>query len=112
MMFRGSETNETAVAPEEAEGARSAILAFIQRRFPEVACFMTTLRKDGRPVIRQVSAFVEATETSWTISTVSQSTHLKNVHVRNNPIVTYLWIEPRPTEYRMFPNVWAQGRCA
>ncbi|GIW06956.1 MAG: hypothetical protein KatS3mg060_1761 [Dehalococcoidia bacterium] len=99
--------DERAVSPEEARAALPEIQAFLRRRFPEVACFLTTLRKDGRPSIRQVGAFV----TDWTIETATQPWHVKNQHIRRNPIVTYLWVGLTPGEYRAVPNVMLQGVC-
>jgi hypothetical protein len=54
-----------------------------------------------------VSTFVE----DWTVGTISQSTHIKNLHIRRNPNVTYLWTELKPGEFRSAKNVWLQGRC-
>ncbi|MFN8534446.1 MAG: pyridoxamine 5'-phosphate oxidase family protein [Dehalococcoidia bacterium] len=99
--------DERAVSPEEAQAALAEIHSFIQRRFPEVACFMTTMRKDGRPSIRQVGTFV----TGWTIETATQPWHVKNLHIRRNPIVTYLWVGLTPGEFRAVPNVMIQGTC-
>ena len=38
---------------------RAEIQAFISQRPPAAHAFMTTLKKDGQPYIRQVSTFVE-----------------------------------------------------
>jgi hypothetical protein len=54
-----------------------------------------------------VSAFVEG----WTVGTISQGEHLKNQHIRNNPIVAYLWVEKCPEEDRWLKSVWMQGTC-
>ena len=99
--------DENAVDTPEGEGARAAIHAFISQRFPAVSCFMITHRKNGLPSIRQVGVFVEG----WTVNTVSQSTHLKNKHVKNNPNVTYLWVGLTPNEHFSVPNVMLQGTC-
>lgn len=99
--------DERAVSFEEAQAVLPEIEAFLRRRFPEVACFLTTLRKDGRPAIRQVGAFV----TGWTIETATQPWHVKNQHIRRNPLVTYLWVGLTPGAFRAVPNVMLQGIC-
>lgn len=99
--------DETRVDDAEAETARPAIHEFIQRLFPEVTLFMTTLKKDGSPSVRQVSSFVEG----WTIGTITRSTHLKNLHIARNPVVTYHWVSLTPNEWRAVPNVVIQGTC-
>ena len=82
---------------------REEIRTFISTRPPAVHAFMTTLKKDGQPYIRQVSTFVEG----WTINTVSRFTNLKMTHIRNNPLVTYMWVQS-PSDYGA-KNVWVQG---
>lgn len=99
--------DERRVAPENAEDARGEIQEFIGRRFPDITCYMITLKKDGTPSIRQVSTFVEG----WTVGTISQSTHIKNLHIRRNPNVTYLWTELKAGEFRSAKNVWLNGTC-
>lgn len=99
--------DEHVVSPEEAGAALDEIRAFVQRGFPDVACFMTTIRKDGRPSSRQVGSFI----TEWSVETATQPWHVKNLHIRRNPIVTYLWVELIPGEFRMARNVFLQGTC-
>src|SRR6476660_4392415 len=57
--------------------------------------------------MRPVSAFVEG----WTVGTISQKEHLKNIHIRNNPQVGYLWSELAPENGRWLKSVWMQGIC-
>ncbi len=99
--------NEHVVSDEEAASVLPAIKEFINQRLPNVACFMTTLRKDGRPAIRQVGSFI----TGWTVETATQPWHVKNKHIRRNPLVTYLWVELHEAEHRMVRNVMLQGEC-
>jgi hypothetical protein len=98
---------EREATPEQAESARQAIKDFIQLSSPGTLKMMITLRKDGRPHARPVSAFVEG----WTVGTISQGEHLKNQHVRNNPQVGYLWTELHPEVDRWVKTVWLQGTC-
>lgn len=79
------------------------IREFIGQRPPAVNSFLITLRSDGAPFIRQVSTFLEG----WTIQTVSNASHLKVRHLRNNPTVTYLWVQQRPQFGAK--NVWVNG---
>jgi general stress protein 26 len=85
------------------EDKKAEIQAFINQRPPAVHAFMTTLKRDGSPYIRQVSTFIEG----WTIYTVSRFTNLKMKHLRNNSRVTYMWVAPE-AEYGAV-NVWVQG---
>ncbi|MFN8534534.1 MAG: pyridoxamine 5'-phosphate oxidase family protein [Dehalococcoidia bacterium] len=96
---------EREVSPELAEQARGEIKAWIADASPHTSKFLITLRKDGRPHARPVSAFVEG----WTIGTISQGEHLKNQHVRNNPVVGYLWVEKNPAAGTWSKSVWVQG---
>jgi hypothetical protein len=98
---------EREATPEQAEQARAAIKEWIKHSSPHTAKFLITLRKDGRPHCRPVSAFVEG----WTVGTISQGEHLKNQHIRNNPVVAYLWVEKCPAENQWLKSVWMQGRC-
>jgi hypothetical protein len=45
------------------------------------------------------------------VGTVSQDVHLKNQHVRNNPVVGYLWVEQCPPPGVRPKSVWMQGLC-
>ena len=99
--------SERPVSSDEANAALGEIQEFIQRGFPDVACFMTTIRKDGQPSMRQVGSFV----TGWSVETATQPWHVKNWHIRRNPSVTYLFVELTATPYRMARNVMLQGTC-
>ncbi|MCS6802559.1 MAG: pyridoxamine 5'-phosphate oxidase family protein [Chloroflexota bacterium] len=79
------------------------IREFIGQRPPAVNSFLITLRSDGTPFIRQVSTFIEG----WTIQTVSNAANLKVRHIRNNPAVSYLWVQQRPQFGAK--NVWVNG---
>ncbi|GIW11250.1 MAG: hypothetical protein KatS3mg061_2307 [Dehalococcoidia bacterium] len=72
---------EREASPEEVERVRDEIKAWIQHMAPHTAKFLITLRKDGRPHCRPVSAFVEG----WTVGTISQGEHLKNQHISQQP---------------------------
>lgn len=98
---------EAEASHEEGERVREDVLAFIQGRARPMYAFLMTLRKDGRPDTRPVSTFVEG----WTVGTVSQDLHLKNQHVRTNPVVGYLWADQCPQEGVRPKSVWMQGRC-
>jgi hypothetical protein len=99
--------NEHEAKPEDAARVREEIKAFIQHSAPGTAKMLITLRKDGRPHARPVSTFVEA----WTVGTISQGEHLKNQHIRNNPIVGYTWTELNPDPNKWLKTVWMQGTC-
>ncbi|GIW05556.1 MAG: hypothetical protein KatS3mg060_0361 [Dehalococcoidia bacterium] len=98
---------EAEATPEEAERVREDVKAFIQGRSGPMFAFLTTLRKDGRPHTRPVATFVEG----WTVGTISQDLHLKNQHIRNNPIVGYLWVDQCPAAGVRPRSVWMQGVC-
>lgn len=98
---------EAEASPDEAERVKPDVLAFIQGRGAPHVAFLTTLRKDGRPHCRPVSTFVEG----WTVGTISQDLHLKNRHIRNNPVVGYLWVEQCPPPGIRPKSVWMQGVC-
>ncbi|MFN8532340.1 MAG: pyridoxamine 5'-phosphate oxidase family protein [Dehalococcoidia bacterium] len=98
---------EAEASAEDAERVRAEVQAFIQGKGATFFAFMTTMRKDGRPHTRPVATFVEG----WTVGTISQDLHLKNQHVRNNPVVGYLWVEQCPPEGIRPKNVWMQGLC-
>lgn len=96
---------EREVSAEEAERHREEIRAFISD-WDRVAVYLMTLRRDGRPLMRPVSAFVEG----WTIQTVTQDVHLKTRQVRRNPIVAYLFTGLEARERGNDPvSVYVQG---
>jgi general stress protein 26 len=100
-------SREREASPEDAARVREEVKAYIQHSGEGTAKFMITLRKDGRPHCRPVSAFVEG----WTVGTISQAEHLKNQHIRNNPQVGYLWVELNPDGSHWLKSVWMQGNC-
>ena len=96
---------EREVSAEEAERHREEVRAFISD-WDRVAVYLMTLRRDGRPLMRPVSAFVEG----WTIQTVTQDVHLKTKQVRRNPIVAYLFTGLEARERGNDPvSVYVQG---
>lgn len=98
---------EREASPDEAARIREEVLELMRRPSTEVAKYMITMRKDGRPHGRPVGAFVEG----WTVGTISQGEHLKNTHIRNNPQVAYLWTELHPEPDARTKTVWMQGTC-
>ncbi|MCY4640359.1 MAG: pyridoxamine 5'-phosphate oxidase family protein [Chloroflexi bacterium] len=95
---------------ERSEALRGEIHAFICGESGEVACFLTTLRRDGRPLTRPVNAMV----TAWSVETVTQDIQYKTQHVRANAVVSYLWVsaESRPGFGVHAPrSVFLEGRA-
>ena len=95
---------------EQSEALRGEIRAFISGERGAAACFLTTLRRDGRPLTRPVNALV----TGWSVETVTQDIQYKTQHVRANPVVAYLWVsaEGRPGFGVHAPrSVFLQGRA-
>ncbi len=89
---------------------RKAIHDFIAQYHQGTLSFLMTTRQNGLPMMRPVSTFVEG----WTIQTISQHHHLKLTHVRNNPIVGYLFTDAAGEPYNALgytKNVWISGRC-
>jgi general stress protein 26 len=99
---------EREVPAEQAEALRGEIHDFIAQ-YQKIPSFMMTYRKDGRPIMRPVSTFVEG----WTIGTITQDLHPKTQHIRRNPVVGYLWVDTKPRNGIPFgpKNVWVQGRA-
>ncbi|MCZ6876170.1 MAG: pyridoxamine 5'-phosphate oxidase family protein [bacterium] len=94
----------------EGETYREAIHSFISQYRSGTLSFLHTTRKNGLPAMRPVSTFVEG----WTIQTVSQHHHVKLTHVRNNPLVGYLFLDAEGEPYNALgytKNVWVAGRC-
>ncbi|MFN8535155.1 MAG: pyridoxamine 5'-phosphate oxidase family protein [Dehalococcoidia bacterium] len=79
------------------------IQAFMQKRHPEVTAFLVTTKRDGRPFIRQVNAFVDG----WTVTSLSPPEGLKISQIRRNPAAAFLWVQQFPD--RLARNVWVQG---
>ncbi|MCS7003341.1 MAG: pyridoxamine 5'-phosphate oxidase family protein, partial [Dehalococcoidia bacterium] len=77
---------------------------FISTPAPAVNTFLTTIKSDGSPYIRQVSAFVEG----WRLGTISNADNLKVTHLRRNPVATYLFVQQQPQFGAK--NIWLQGR--
>jgi general stress protein 26 len=99
--------SEAEASSDVAESIKDQVMEFMTRPSSQVAKFLITLRKDGRPHSRPVAAFVEG----WTIGTISQGEHLKNTHIRNNPIVGYQFVELHPEPGKPLKSVWVQGTC-
>ena len=96
---------EREVSADEGERHREEIRAFISD-WDRVATYLLTIRRDGRPLMRPVSAFVEG----WTIQTVTQNVHLKTRQVRRNPVVAYLFSGLEARERGNDPvSVYVQG---
>ena len=101
---------EVELPREQSEALREEIHAFIAGERGERACFLTTLRRDGRPLTRPVNALV----TGWSVETVTQDIQYKTGHVRANPVVSYLWVsaESRPGFRVHAPrSVFLEGRA-
>jgi general stress protein 26 len=98
---------ESEASEADAERVKGEVLDFIAGRGAPMFGFLITMRKDGRPHSRPVSTFVEG----WTVGTISQDIHLKNQHIRNNPVVGYLWVEQCPNPGIRPKSVWMQGLC-
>ena len=101
---------EVELPRERSEALRGEIHAFISGERGATACFLTTLRRDGRPLTRPVNAMV----TDWSVETVTQDIQHKTRHVRRNPVVSYLWVsaEGRPGFGAWAPrSVFLEGRA-
>ena len=99
---------EKAVDDRTGESLREEIRDFISRYHAGTLSFMLTLRRNGTPVMRPVSTFVEG----WTIGTISQHHQVKVQHVRNNPTVGYLFVDAEGPPYMSLgytKNVWVAG---
>ena len=95
---------------DEGEAYRQAIYEFIAQYHKGTLSYLLTTRKNGVPMMRPVSAFVEG----WTIQTISQHHHVKLAHVRHNPLVGYLFTDAAGEPYNALgytKNVWIAGRC-
>ena len=77
---------EIALSEAESEALRDELHAFVSGERGATACFLTTVRRDGRPLTRPVNAML----TGWTVEAVTQDIQLKTRHVRSNPTVAYL----------------------
>ena len=101
---------EKRIDAETGEKYRQAIHDFISQYHKDTLSFLMTTRKNGLPMMRPVSVFVEG----WMIQTISQHHHVKLVHIRNHPIVGYLFTEAEGEPYNDLgytKNVWISGRC-
>ncbi len=99
------------VTPEQAAELKPEVLAFISDPTLHVSHLMTR-RRDGRELMRPVATFVE----DWVVGTITQDVQPKTSHVRNDPVVGYLWLgrEDRLQSYGTNWNprsVWMQGRA-
>lgn len=99
---------ERELPQEIADGLREEIRRFITQ-WNQIPSFMMTFRRDGRPIMRPVSTFVEG----WTVGTITQDLHVKTQHLRNNPIVGYLWVDKKGRGRLDWAprSVWMQGRA-
>ncbi len=98
---------EKELPAEMAAQLRPEIQAFVQQ-YQKVPSWLMTFRKDGRPVMRPVSTFVEG----WTVQTITQDIQPKTKHIRNNSTVAYLWVDNQPHHNNrlMVPkNVFLEG---
>lgn len=101
---------EKRIDAEVGENYRKAIHDFISQYHKGTLSFLMTTRRNGLPMMRPVSTFVEG----WTIQTISQHHHVKLTHVRNHPIVGYLFTDAEGEPYNdtgYTKNVWIAGRC-
>ncbi|MDG1990137.1 MAG: pyridoxamine 5'-phosphate oxidase family protein [Dehalococcoidia bacterium] len=101
---------EKQIDPNDAEQFRSEILDFISKYHSSTLSYLLTIRKNGQPVMRPVSTFVE----DWTIYTISQHHQIKVQHVKNNPNVGYLFTDNGGPAYMPLgytKNVWVSGLC-
>jgi nitroimidazol reductase NimA-like FMN-containing flavoprotein (pyridoxamine 5'-phosphate oxidase superfamily) len=99
---------EKAADKATAESIRGEVLDFIKGKSGETFCAMITFRKNGSPMARPVSTFIYD---GWHVGTISQGEHVKNQHVRNNPIVAYQWVELNSQSGVRLRSVFLQGRC-
>ena len=103
----GQYDTEREVSREDAEKHREEIRLFMADR-EDVAKYLITLRKDGRPLARPVGAFLEG----WTIYTVTEDIHPKTLQIRRNPVVAYIFSGMSGRERRNDPvSVFVQGRA-
>jgi hypothetical protein len=100
--------SEKEIAAAEALRWAPEVHAFIAA-YQQTPCYFMTIRKNGRPVMRQVSAFVEG----WTVGTITQDLHVKTSHVRSNPRVGYLWVDNTNARGLAWAprNVWVEGNA-
>ena len=111
-MQRGAEVyeREREVSPEAAAERADAIHRFIADASARCV-YLTTFRRDGRPVSRPVAAFVDG----WRIHTITQAVHVKTQHVRHHPTAGYLFVGLEPYQTTSpaphLKNVWVEGRA-
>tara|TARA_B110000196_G_C21083318_1_gene633639 strand:+ start:762 stop:1271 length:510 start_codon:yes stop_codon:yes gene_type:complete len=101
---------EKQIDSDDAEQFRSEILDFISKYHSSTLSYLLTIRKNGQPVMRPVSTFVE----DWSIYTISQHHQIKVQHVKNNPNVGYLFTDNGGPAYMPLgytKNVWVSGLC-
>ncbi|MFN8534747.1 MAG: pyridoxamine 5'-phosphate oxidase family protein [Dehalococcoidia bacterium] len=101
--------NEREAPQAASEALRGEVQKFITQ-WNQVPSFMMTFRKDGRPIMRPVSTFVDG----WMVGTITQHLHVKTQHIRDNPVVGYLWVgrDGRGPGMDWAPkSVWLQGRA-
>jgi len=97
---------EQGLSPEQALSYKNEIHAFITNKDICMAYLMTR-RKDGREIMRPVSTIVD----NWIIHTMTQDIQPKTTHIKNDPIVGYLWVgKETRDDHRWNPKVvWMQG---
>jgi len=97
---------EKGLSQEQSDSYKKEILGFISDKEQCMAYFMTR-RKDGKEIMRPVSTIIK----DWTVHTMTQDIQPKTLHVKNDPIVGYLWVgKETRDDHRWNPKVvWMQG---
>ncbi|PZC41026.1 MAG: General stress protein 26 [Chloroflexi bacterium] len=101
---------EKKIDDNESEQYRDIIREFISKYHSTTLSYFLTIRKNGQPVMRPVSTFVEG----WDIYTISQHHQVKVQHVKNNANVGYLFTDNEGDAYMPLgytKNVWVSGIC-
>tara|TARA_X000001036_G_C20431022_1_gene705185 strand:+ start:99 stop:596 length:498 start_codon:yes stop_codon:yes gene_type:complete len=97
---------EQGLSPEKALEYKQEIHDFISNKDLCMG-YMMTRRKDGREIMRPVSTILD----NWLVHTMTQDIQPKTTHIKNDPIVGYLWVgKETRDDHRWNPKVvWMQG---
>ena len=99
---------EQGLSPEKALEYKQEIHDFITNK-EMCMSYMMTRRKDGREIMRPVSTIID----NWVVHTMTQDIQPKTAHIKNDPIVGYLWVgKETRDDNRWNPKVvWLQGNA-
>ncbi len=99
---------ERGISQEQSDTYKQEIHDFISNKDICMAYLMTR-RKDGREIMRPVSTITD----NWVVHTMTQDIQPKTTHIKNDPVVGYLWVGKDSRDgHRWNPKVvWMQGKA-